>query len=176
MISEFTADEDWNVSGFEFFAADFNATNPNGVGISNYESTSWEIISGDDPYGVALFSGTNIADISDSGSFTDVSGNNVNVISFLVSDLAIELGSGTYFLAEHHDFSDESQFTGLETNTIETYYHTDRAGVEVEGKNTHVVKINGTVDGVVDVPEPALIAIFGLGLLGLGFSRKKKNI
>lgn len=176
MISEFTADEDWTISGFEFFATDFNATNANGAGISSYESTSWEIISGNDPYGAALFSGTSVASLSNANPFTDVSGKNVNVISFLISDLAVQLASGTYFLAEHHDFSDESQFTGLETSKRETYYHTDRLGVQVEGKNTHVVKINGTVASAVSVPEPALIAIFGLGLIGLGFSRKKKNI
>ena len=170
VISEFTADQDWDITGFEFFATDFNDTNPNGVGLSNYLSTSWEIISGDDPYGAALYSGTTKASTSDAYSFTDRFNDSFDVVSFLISDLEIQLESGTYFLAEHHDFSDESQFTALETNEKQTYYHTDRAGDRFTGDSTHVVQVIGTV------PEPALIAIFGLGLIGLGFSRKKKNV
>ena len=170
VISEFTADDTWDITGFDFFAADFNGNNSKGEGLSNYVSTSWEIISGDDPYGIALYSGTTEASISNSYSFTDKFGDSFDVISFLISDLEIQLESGTYFLAEHHDFSDESQFTALETNENSTYYHTDRAGDRFTGDKTHVVQIIGTV------PEPALIAIFGLGLIGLGFSRKKKNV
>ena len=169
VISEFTADDAWDITGFEFFATDFNDNNPNGEGISNYVSTSWEIISGDDPYGEALYSGTTAASTSTSYSFTDLFGDSFDVISFLISDLEIQLESGTYFLAEHHDFSDESQFTVLETDQNDIYYHTDREGDRFTGENTHVVQIIGTV------PEPALIAIFGLGLVGLGFFRKKKN-
>ena len=169
IISEFTADDTWDITGFDFFAADFNDNNPNGEGLSNYVSTSWEIISGDDPYGEALYSGTTTASISTAYSFTDITNNSFDVISFLISDLEIQLESGTYFLAEHHDFSDESQFTGLETYERNTYYHTDREGDDFTGSRTHVVQIIGTV------PEPALIAIFGLGLVGLGFFRKKKN-
>jgi len=170
VISEFTADQTWDISGFDFFAVDFNGNNTNGEGLSNYVSTSWEIISGDDPYGEALYSGTTAATISNAYSFTDIFGDNFDVISFLISDLEIQLESGTYFLAEHHDFSDESQYTALETNERSTYYHTDREGDRFTGDSTHVVQIIGAV------PEPALIAIFGLGLIGLGFSRKKKNV
>ncbi|WP_413692620.1 PEP-CTERM sorting domain-containing protein [Psychromonas sp. KJ10-2] len=164
VISEFTADQDWDITGFEFFAKDNNGNNGNGdgAGIENYISTSWKIISADDPFGEALLSGTTVA----TTSTYDL--NNLNVTSFLLSDLEILLASGTYYLAQHHDFSDESEYLVLESSYYSEYYHTDYVDREYEVNGTAAVKIIGTV------PEPALFGLFGLALMGLSLSRKKK--
>jgi hypothetical protein len=168
-ISGFTADTDWNITGFEFFANDiFNA------GVSNYESTSWQIISSDDPYGTALFSGdtTGTATITTSTTLYGVTNELINVTSFLLSGLDINLASGDYYLAQHHNFSVDATYTVLATTgSGENWYHTDYTERFTDDRLV-AQKIFGTV---ASVPEPAMIAILGLGLLGLGYRRQQKR-
>ncbi|MEG3754303.1 PEP-CTERM sorting domain-containing protein [Psychromonas arctica] len=167
IISEFTADQHWDITGFQFFATDNNEINGNGgdgigLGIESYQSTSWQIISSDDPFGPALFSGQTTA------TTNTYNLNNIDVTDFLLSNLTLSLDKGTYFLAQHHDFSDESEFLVLESGYRSDYYQTDNLTGEYKINGTVAVKIIGTV------PEPALFGLFGLALVGLGFSRKKK--
>ncbi|MDN2663773.1 PEP-CTERM sorting domain-containing protein [Psychromonas sp. 14N.309.X.WAT.B.A12] len=166
IISEFTADANWDITGFEFFATDNNEINGNGgdgtgLGIESYQSTSWKIISADNPFGEALYSGQTKATTSTYNL------NSINVTDFLLSDLTISLGSGTYYLAQHHDFLDESEFLVLESGYRSHYYQTDNLAGKYKINGTAAVKIIGTV------PEPALFGLFGLALVGLGLSRKK---
>lgn len=171
VISGFTADSDWNISGFEFFANDID-----NVGTSNYQSTSWKIISGSNPYGVSLFSGSTVGAVSTSTS-SIISGatfTNINLTSFLLSDLDIDLSSGDYYLAQHHNYSVDSTFTALSTiDRGDLWYHTDYTKNFFTDGAVVAQKIYGT--STVSVPEPAMIALFGLGLLGLSYSRKKKS-
>lgn len=48
-------------------------------------------------------------------------------------------------------------------------------GSQIEG-NTGIDNVSVTTGTVVNVPEPASLALIVLGLAGVGFSRKKKNI
>lgn len=65
-----------------------------------------------------------------------------------------------------------SNFLGIDTLNIYTFSGVD-AGTPGGGK--HVAIDNFTINESVSVPEPASIALLGLGLAGIGFSRKKKT-
>ena len=168
VISAFTAEKDWGITGFEFFTTDNNQINGNGdgkgLGINSYLSTSWQIIAADNPFGAPLISGTTTATTS------TFELNNLDVTSFILSDLSISLASGTYYVAQHHDFTDESEFLVLESSFASRYYHTDNQTGKYTVKGTPAVKIIGTV------PEPALFGLFGLALIGLGLFRKNKRL
>lgn len=160
-VSYFTTDsEDWDITGFEFFGT--------GADQSNYLSTSWQIFSA--PFSasdsVALFSGSSQA------SVTDTIVNNINVNSFLLDDIDITLEAGQYYLAQHHVYSEDTVLTVLKTTGAGRWYNTDFD--YSFKKNSQVAqKIYGATAAV---PEPALMALLGLGLLSLGFSRKNKKV
>lgn len=175
VISGFTASSDWNITGFEFFAFDYNS-----IGTSSYLSTSWKIFA--DPSTSGTLSsisglGTLVSEGTTNGSatqsqFTTIYGDIIDVTSFLISGLDLELDSGNYFLVQHHDFSESANFTVAASEENSTFYNTDFAGT-FNSNNTGVAqKIFGKVSSI---PEPASIALFGMGLLGLGWSRKKKQ-
>ena len=149
---DFTASSDWGVTGFEFFSTLHSGS------ISNYISTSWEIISSADPFGAALYSGTSVATISGD--------------SFLISGLDINLLSGTYFLSHHHDFTDESVTTAMLTGDSGTWYQTDKGSNEFSLSGELAMKVYGDV---ASVPEPSSLALLAIGMIGFGFSRKKKK-
>lgn len=149
---DFTASSDWGVTGFEFFS------NLRSGAITDYISTSWEIISSADPYGAALYSGTSVATISGD--------------SFLISGLDIDVLSGAYFLSHHHDFSNENLTTAMVTGDTGTWYHTDKASYQNVKSGEVAMIIYGDVSSV---PVPAAVWLFGSGLIGLiGFARRKK--
>jgi len=162
-ISKFEASESWDITGFEFFANDAGS-----VGLTNYESTSWKIFSSTFALNsIALFKGESVA------SANENTVNGVNVTSFLLNDIDITLAAGTYFLAQHHDFNDTSTvYTAMETGTNGTFYNTDLTNYSFSINEQVAQKIYGKITAV---PEPALMALFGLGLLSLGFSGKKKK-
>jgi hypothetical protein len=172
-IAGFSADTDWNVTGFEFFANDFD-----NVGSSKYQSTDWQIISSADPFGPALFSGSTIAAVTITVSDTvkkKGSTDYANVASFLLSGLDIDLASGDYYLAQHHNFMANTpsiNYSVLSTSDYgSTWYHTD-GNYQFTDPRVVAQKIYGAA---VSVPEPAMVAILGLGLLGLGYTRKQKR-
>jgi hypothetical protein len=68
----------------------------------------------------------------------------------------------TYFLAESLDNNGQ----GLAFGWV------NGAGVNPLGDYPHV---EWTLAGSKSIPEPSLIALFGLGLLGLGFARRRKT-
>ncbi|MBB1273468.1 MULTISPECIES: PEP-CTERM sorting domain-containing protein [Psychromonas] len=168
-VSAFTASTDWTITGFNFFAVDTKS-----VGNANYQSTTWKIFEAPSTTGIAnLGTATYEATIQASTSqslFTDAFGGTINVTSFLISNLDIELSAGNYFLAQHHDFSQATNLTIAGTGNISSFYNTDFAGITNKVNDQIAQKIFGKVS----IPEPALIALFGIGLVGLGWSRKKR--
>ncbi len=150
VLDDFTSSSDWLITGFEFFSV-------SGSNL-NYISTSWEIISSDDPFGAALYSGSNVA---------NVSGN-----SYLLSGLNIALSAGDYFLAHHHDYSVEYATAAMVTGNSGSFFHTDKASFEVTRTGELAQKIYGNV---AVVPEPTTLAIFALGVIGLASRRVKKE-
>lgn len=172
-IAGFSADTDWNVTGFEFFANDFD-----NVGSSKYESTDWQIISSADPFGPALYEGSTVAAVTITLSNTvkkKGSSEYANVTSFLLSDIDIDLASGDYYLAQHHNFMASNpsiNYSVLSTGDYDNnWYHTD-GNYKFTDPRVVAQKIYGAA---ASVPEPAMIAILGLGLLGLGYTRKQKR-
>lgn len=170
-MSAFTASTDWTITGFEFFAVDRAA-----VGNANYQSTTWKIFEAPSTTGIAdLGAATYEATIKASTSqslLTTPFGDTVNITSFLISNLDIELSAGNYFLAQHHDFSQATNLTIVGPATASLFYNTDFDG----SVNTSTYGIAQKIFGKVSsIPEPASIALFGMGLLGLGWSRKKKQ-
>ena len=172
-IAAFSADTNWNVTGFEFFANDFD-----NVGSSKYESTDWQIISSADPYGPALYEGSTVASVTITPSNTVISANQVsfvNVTSFLLSGIDIDLASGDYYLAQHHNFMASNpsiNYSVLSTSDYDNnWYHTD-GNYQFTDPRVVAQKIYGAA---ASVPEPAMVAILGLGLLGLSFTRKQKR-
>lgn len=149
-IDDFTADSDWIITGFEFFSSGGSQT--------NYISTSWELISSNNPFGPALFSGTSVATILGD--------------SYLVSGLNIYLSAGTYFLSHHHDYSIEYATTAMLTGDSGTWYQTDKGQFTFTRTGELARKIYGNV---VDVPEPSTLAILALGIMGLTTRRFKKR-
>lgn len=65
-----------------------------------------------------------------------------------------------------------SNFIGIDTLRIYTVAGVD-AGTPGSGK--YVAIDNFTINESISVPEPASIALLGLGLVGIGFTRKKNN-
>ncbi len=174
-MSAFTATTDWTITGFEFFAVDTAS-----VGNANYQSTTWKIFEAPSTPGIAdLGAATYEATIQATTSQYSISdaifGDTLNITSFLISNLDIELSAGNYFLSQHHDFSQATNLTiaGTATAGIATpslFYNTDFEG----SVNTSTDGIAQKIFGKVSIPEPALIALLGMGLIGLGWSRKKK--
>jgi len=170
-VSAFTASTDWTITGFEFFAVDTAA-----VGNTNYQSTTWKIFEAPSTTGIAdLGAATYEATIQATTSqslLTSPFGDTITITSFLISDLDIELSAGNYFLAQHHDFSQATNLTIAGTGNTSAFYNTDFANVTNQVNDGIAQKIFGKVSSI---PEPASIAFFGMGLLGLGWSRKKKQ-
>lgn len=95
------------------------------------------------------------------GSFSPSPANN---LSLKVGDLVQDF---TFASSGWSSFS--STFTAISTSTsLDFFFDTD--------PGTGQIWLDGiVVDYVASVPEPASIALFGIGLAGLGFSRRKKT-
>jgi len=168
-----TGSEDWDITGFEFFAT--------GAGETNYLSTNWKIFSysssnilkGRDSSELlalktsSLFSGTAAATITDT-----TTANNINVTSFLLDDIDITLAAGDYYLAQQHVYSESTILTAMITTEASRWFNTDFESSHIQ--NTKIAQV--IYGKTATVPEPALMALFGLGLLSIGFSRKKKKV
>ncbi|WP_166372153.1 PEP-CTERM sorting domain-containing protein [Psychromonas sp. SA13A] len=173
-VSAFTASTDWTITGFEFFAVDTKS-----VGNANYQSTTWKIFEAQNTTGqiesnADLGAVTYEATIEASTSQYQINGilGDLDIISFLISNLDIKLSEGNYFLAQHHNFSQATNLTIAGTIIPSAFYNTDFAGNPSQVNFGIAQKIFGKVSSI---PEPASIALFGMGLLGLGWSRKKKQ-
>lgn len=168
-----TGSEDWDITGFEFFAT--------GAGETNYLSTNWKLFSYSSSTDIlkspdssellalktsALFSGNTAATITEA-----TTANNINVTSFLLDDIDITLAAGNYYLAQQHVYSESTTLTAMLTTGSSRWFNTDFENSYM--KNTKVAQV--IYGKTATIPEPALMTLFGLGLLSIGFSWKKKK-
>lgn len=111
---------------------------------------------------VSLYGWDAGGDVGSSNSFS-IFGTGVNS-TFLLSDIDVSLGVPLTFLAGHtYNFSTPARCCDGDSTTTS-------GALGFETWNFGV----GDVGDVGDVPEPSTIAVFFLGLAGLGFVRRKK--
>jgi len=160
LLGEFTATENWNITGLTFFSVsgDYALT-------SKYTSTDWRISTGTPASLTDIFSGTASATITDLGN---------SLWQFDIVGLNLSLTSGTFWLGHHHGFDIKTVTAGAISSNFGSFIQYEHNG-PFNGPGSGELAQRITGDIVRNVPEPSIIILFGLGLAGIGFARKKKT-
>ena len=152
-------------------------------GQSNYAQTYISIFDG-----VGVGANAVIAEFSVTGSLTlnGLSTSNGNVptgFDVSISGLSLNLSSGTYFLGIRTDTTSGLASIGSGSGSAQTvggglfqaYGTSPATGGSFRSGDHMAFQLDGT-SGDVSVPEPAILALVSIGLLGIGLSRRKNTI
>ena len=162
-------------SNYTSGVTDFDTFTTSGVTHSGGDGTSWLSASN-------VFSGYVVFDLGaeysvqnfamwNGASGISASVNGFSLTTSLFSDFSVSTLVG--------NFSGQQSNYGATvydiTDTAARYVKLDIAGNFGNGCCTAIGDIAFDVNSVTTVPEPASIVLFGLGLAGIGFSRKKRS-
>jgi len=101
----------------------------------------------------------------------DINGNTGSTVE-LTPSVAFP-GPATFFTSFANDFTFDA---GFDLSNIFSFQLISNFDTDGAGTASPVAALDVTVDYIRVVPEPATLALFGVGLLGLGIVRRRKNI
>jgi len=119
----------------------------------------------------ASFASYSTVSVSDLGGGLPGVGVSVACVSADTGSCAGDTASGTYDRETARTFEFDVTFTGLApgTHSFDTHALVDGGIVASEADRI------GIGEGVVTVPEPGTLTLFGAGLLGIGLMRRRRN-